>query len=100
MNCVTKNGKKKRVHKIVRRKTLNWKKKQQQKLEKNTEVTDARMILKKKPPKKSKNKGRRIMTQKSTTHKAKKKPVKTLCNSKTEEFRMFCLGSINKLVQQ
>ena len=77
--------------KLARRK-VELEKRQQQKFKKNTEVIDAGTVLKKKPPKKSKNKGRRIITQESTTHKVKTKLVESLCISKTEEFCMFCLG--------
>ena len=77
---------------LAKRKSLKWKKKQQQRLKKNTDVIDARMILRKMPPKKSTNKGSRITTQESTTYKAKKKPIEILSDSKTEECCMLCLG--------
>ena len=49
--------------KRAKRKFFNWKRRQQQTLEKNTEVLDVSEFLLRKVPKEARNKKRRINTQ-------------------------------------
>ena len=77
--------------KRAKRKFFNWKRRQQQKLEKNTEVLDVSKFLRKKVPKESRNKKRQPNTQKQITNKVVKKSIETTCISEMEEVCIFCL---------
>ena len=59
----------------AKRKFLNWKKRQQQKLDKNTEVLNVSECLRRKVPKKTRNKKRRINTKEQNTNKAVRKSI-------------------------
>ena len=77
--------------KQAKRKIFNWKRKQQQKLERNTEVLDVSEFLRKKVPKETRNKKRRINTQEQNTDKVVKKSIGTTCISEMKKFCIFCL---------
>ena len=77
--------------KRAKRKFLNWKRRQQQKLDKNTEVLDVSKFLRRKVPKETRNKKRRINTQEQNTNKAVRKSIGTTCISEMEELGIFCL---------
>ena len=77
--------------KRAERTLFNWKRRQQQKLEKNTEVLDIGEFLRKKVPKEARNKKRRINTQEQNTNKVVQKYIGTACISEMEEFCIFCL---------
>ena len=70
---------------------FNWKRRQQQKLERNTKVLNVSKLLQKKFPKKSKNKKRRINTQEQVTTKVTKKPIGITYMLEKEELCIFCL---------
>ena len=76
--------------KRAKRKIFNWKRRQQRKLEKNTEVPNVSEFLRKKAPKESRNK-RRPNTQKQNTNKVVKKFIGTTYISEIEEWCIFCL---------
>ena len=76
--------------KRAKRKIFNWKRRQQRKLEKNTEVPNVSEFLRKKAPKESRNK-RRPNTQKQNTNKVVKKSIGTTYISEIEEWCIFCL---------
>ena len=77
--------------KQAKRNIFNWKRRQQQKLEKNTEVLDVSGFLRKKVPKESRNKKRQLNTQKQITNKVMKKSIGTTCISEIKEVCIFCL---------
>ena len=77
--------------KQAKRKFFNWERRQQQKLEKNTEVLDVSEFLRKKGLKEPRKKKRRIITQEQITYKTMKKPIGTTYISEMEEVCMFCL---------
>ena len=72
-------------------KIFNWKRRQQQKLERNTEVVNVSEFLRKKFLNKSKDKKRRINTQRQVTNKVMKKPIVTTYKFEREEPCIFCL---------
>ena len=61
----------------AQRKIINWKRRQQQKLKRNTKVLSVSELLRKKFLKKSKNKKRTNNTQRQVTNKIMKKPIVT-----------------------
>ena len=75
----------------AQRKIFNWKRRQQQKLGRNTEVVEERASMRKKLPHKSKRKKRQIKIQKHVTTKVIKRPSETTYISEKEEPRIFCL---------
>ena len=77
--------------KQAERKFFNWKRRQQQKLDKNTEVLDVSEFLRRKVPKETRNKKRRINTQEQNTNKVVQKDIGTTYISEMEEFCIFCL---------
>ena len=77
--------------KRAKRKFFNWKRKQQQKLERNTEVLDVSEFLRKKDLKEPMKKKRRIITQKQITYKTIQKPIRITYIFEMEEVCMFCL---------
>ena len=77
--------------KRAKRKFFNWKRRQQQKLDKNTEVLHVSEFLRWKVPKKNRNKKRRINTRKQNTNKAMRKSIRTTRISETEESGIFRL---------
>ena len=79
------------VSKRAQRKIFNWKRRQQQKLGRNTKVLKVREFLRNKLPKKSKNKKRRIKKQKQFTTKVIKRPTETIYILEKEEPCIFCL---------
>ena len=82
--------KRKRVSDL-KRKFFNRKRRQQQKIKKNTEVLDVSEFLRKKFPKETRNKKRRINTQEQISNKVVKKSIGTVCISGIEEVCRFCL---------
>ena len=77
--------------KQAKRKFFNWKRRQQQKLGKNTEVLDINEFLRRKVPKETRNKKRQINTQEQNTNKAVRKSIGTTCISEMEDLGIFCL---------
>ena len=77
--------------KRAKRKFFNWKRRQQQKLDKNTEVLDVSEFLRRKVPKETRNKKRRINTQEQNTNKIVQEDIGTTYISEMEEFCIFCL---------
>ena len=77
---------KKEEGKRAKRTFFNWKIRQHQQLEKNTEVLDVCEFLRKKVPKESRNKKRQINTQKQITNKVVKKSIGTTCISEMKDF--------------
>ena len=77
--------------KRAKRKFFNWKRRQQQKLDKNTEVLDVSEFLQRKVPKETRNKKRRINTQEQNTNKVVQEDIGTTYVSEMEEFCIFCL---------
>ena len=80
----------------AKRKLFNWKMRQQQKLEKNTEVLDVSGFLLRKGPKGTKNEKRRINAQEQNTNKAVKTSVGTTCISEIKETCVSCLEKRQK----
>ena len=76
--------------KRAKRKFFNWKRRQQQQLDKNAEVLDVSEFLRRKVPKETRKK-RRINTQEQKTNKVVQKNIKTTYISEGEEFCIFCL---------
>ena len=72
-------------------KIFNWKRRQRKKLERNTKVVNVSEFLRKKFLNKSKNKKRRINTQRQVTNKVMKKPIVTTYQFEMEEPCIFCL---------
>ena len=70
--------------KRAKRKFLNWKRRQQQKLDKNTEVLDVSEFLRRKVPKETRNKKRRINTQEQNTNNVVQKDIGTTYISEIE----------------
>ena len=70
---------------------FNWKRRKQQKLERNTTVLNVSKLLQKNFLKKSKNKKRRINTQEQVTAKVTKKPIGITYMLEKEELCIFCL---------
>ena len=77
--------------KRAKRKVINWKRRQQQKLEQNTEVLDVSEFLRKKFIKETRNKMRRINTQEQISNNVVKKSIGTTYISEIEEWCRFCL---------
>ena len=77
--------------KRAKRKYLSWKRRQQQKLDKNTEVLDVSEILRRKVPKENRNKKRRIKIQEQNTNKIVQEDIGTTYTSEMEEFCIPCL---------
>ena len=76
--------------KRAKRNFLNWKRRQQQKLDKNTEVLDVSEFVRRKVPKETRKK-RQINTQEQKTNKVVQKDIETTYISEGEEFCIFCL---------
>ena len=76
--------------KRAKRKFLNWKRRQQQQLDKNTEVLDVSEFLRRKVSKETKKK-RRINTKEQKTNKVVQEDIGTTYISEGEEFCIFCL---------
>ena len=76
--------------KRAKRKFFNWKRRQQQQLDKNAEVLDVSEFLRRKVPKETRKK-RRINTQEQKTNKVVQKNIETTYISEGEEFCIFCL---------
>ena len=70
---------------------FNWKRRKQQKLERNTTVLNVGKLPQKTFPKKSKNKKRRINAQEQVTTKVTKKPIGITYTLEKEELCIFCL---------
>jgi len=70
---------------------FNWKRRKQQKLERNTTVLNVSKLLQKNFLKKSKNKKRRINTQEQVTAKVTKKPIGITYMLEKEGLCIFCL---------
>ena len=66
-------------------------KRQQQKLDKNTEVLDRSEILRRKVPKENRSEKRRIKAQEQNTNKLVQKNIGATCASEMDEFRIPCL---------
>ena len=77
--------------KRAQRKTLNWKRRQQQKLERNTKVLNVSEVLRKKLLKKSKNKKKRINTQRQVTNKVM---IKFIVTRYTLEMEDPCISIV------
>ena len=77
--------------KRAERKFFNWKRRQQRKVEKNTEVLDVSEFLRKKGPNVTRNKKRRINTQEQITNKVEKTSIGTVCISEMKEVCISCL---------
>ena len=78
-------------NKRTKRKVINWKRRQQQKLEQNTEVLDVSEFLRKKSMKKTRNKMKRINAQEQIPDNVVKKYIGTTYTSEMEEWCIFCL---------
>ena len=78
-------------NKRTKRKVINWKRRQQQKLEQNTEVLDVSEFLRKKSMKKTRNKMKRINAQEQISDNVVKKYIGTTYTSEMEEWCIFCL---------
>ena len=76
--------------KRAKRKFLNWKRRQQQQLDKNTEVLDVSEFLRRKVPKGTRKK-RRINTREQKTNKVVQKDIETTYISEGEDFCILCL---------
>ena len=77
--------------KRAQRKIFNWKRGQQQKLEKNTEVLDVSDFPRKTVLNETQNKKKQINTQEQITNKVVKKSIRTVCISEMKKFSIFCL---------
>ena len=73
------------------KKVFNWKRRQQQKLKKTTEVLDASEFVRKMFLKKHRFKKRQINALEQVTNKVMNKPIRTTYILETEEFCIFCL---------
>ena len=78
--------------KRAKRKFFDWKRRQQQKLDKNAEVLDVSEFLWRKDPKETRNKKRRINTQEQNTSKVVQKDIGTTYISEMGRFSIFCCG--------
>ena len=76
--------------KRAKRKFPNWKRRQQQKLDKNTEVLDVSEFLLRKVPKGTKKK-RRSNTREQKTNKVVQEDIETTYISEAEDFCILCL---------
>ena len=75
-------------------KFLNWKMRQQKKLEKSTTVLDVSELLRRKVLKVTRNKKKQTNTQEQITNKVVRRSVETTRISEIEEVRIFCLEKL------
>ena len=79
-------------NKQAQRKIFNWKRRQQQRLERDTKVLNVSKLLRKKFLKKFENKKRITNMRRQATDKVTEKPIVTTHKDEMEKLCIFCLA--------